>query len=81
MRRDFRAAAERDARIVELENPDASDRFAALRAKQDEFYVEGRDRASTRRSKSRSSRAASRLRLRANAERQGGAGNDLGIAL
>ena len=44
LRRDFRAAASRFARIVELEYPDASTRFAALRAKQDEFYVEGRDK-------------------------------------
>ncbi len=44
LRRDFRAAAKRFARVIDLENPDSSDRLAAMRAKQDEFYVLGRDK-------------------------------------
>ncbi len=44
MRRDFRAAAERFARIVDLENPDSSTDSRRCAAKQDEFYVEGRDK-------------------------------------
>jgi hypothetical protein len=41
--RDFPAAAKRFARIIDLENPNLSDRLAAMRAKQNELYVEGRD--------------------------------------
>jgi hypothetical protein len=43
LRRDFRAAAKRYARIIDLESPNSSDRLAAMRAKQNEFYVQGRD--------------------------------------
>ncbi len=44
LRRDFRTAAKRYARIIDLENPVPSDRFTALQAKQNELYVEGRDK-------------------------------------
>jgi tetratricopeptide (TPR) repeat protein len=44
LRRDASAAAQRVARIVALEHPDASARFAALRERQDAFYVRGRDK-------------------------------------
>ncbi len=44
LRREFRAAAKRYVRIIDLENPVPSDRFAALQAKQEELYVEGRDK-------------------------------------
>ena len=44
LRRDFRAAAKRYARIIDLEYPAPSDRLTALRAKRDEFYVLGRDK-------------------------------------
>jgi tetratricopeptide (TPR) repeat protein len=42
LRRNFVGAAKRYARIVDLENPNS--RRAALRARQDEFYIEGRDK-------------------------------------
>jgi len=41
--RDFRGAAKRFAGIIDLENPNASDKLAAMQAKQNEFYVLGRD--------------------------------------
>jgi tetratricopeptide (TPR) repeat protein len=44
LRRNFAAAAKRYACIVDLENPDSWRRLAALRARQDEFYIEGRDK-------------------------------------
>jgi tetratricopeptide (TPR) repeat protein len=45
LRRDAAAVARRIERIVAIEKPDDSTRqFAALRARQDAFYVEGRDK-------------------------------------
>jgi Trypsin-like peptidase domain len=41
--RDFRSAAKRLARIVNLENQNLSDRHEAMRAKQSELFVEGRE--------------------------------------
>ncbi len=41
--RDFRIAAKRFARIINLENSNSFDRVTALRAKQNELYVLGRD--------------------------------------
>jgi hypothetical protein len=43
LRRDFRAAAKRYARIIDLENPISTDKLATMRAKQNEFYVVGRE--------------------------------------
>ena len=44
--RKFRAAAERIACIVDLEQPNPSARFRALRGRQNEIYVEGRNKGS-----------------------------------
>ena len=81
LRRDFRAAAERHARIVELEHPDASTQFAALRAKQDEFYVEGRDKGANALLEVAIELARFELKAARDADEKGSAGNDLGIAL
>ncbi len=81
LRRDFRAAAERYARIVELENPDASARFAALAAKQDEFYVEGRDKGANASLEVAIELARFELKAARDADEKGSAGNDLGNAL
>ncbi len=81
LRRDFRAAAERVARIVEIDQPDASARFAALRAKQDEHYVEGRDRAVNASLEVAIELARLEVEAARNADERGVAGNDLGTAL
>jgi tetratricopeptide (TPR) repeat protein len=81
LRRDFRGAAERYARIVELENPDAPTRFAALRAKQDEFYVEGRDKGVNALLEVAIELARLELKAGRDANEKGSAGNDLGVAL
>src|SRR5271166_3670979 len=81
LRRDFRVAAKRVARIVEIEQPDASARLAALRAKQDEHYVEGRDRGVNASLEVAIELARLEVEAARNADERGAAGNDLGIAL
>jgi tetratricopeptide (TPR) repeat protein len=81
LRRDFRAAAERYARIVELENPDVSARFAALRAKQGEFYVEGSDKGVNALLEVAIELARFELEAARDTDEKGSAVNDLGIAL
>jgi tetratricopeptide (TPR) repeat protein len=81
LRRHFRAAAERYARIVDIENPDSSGRFAALRAKQDEIYVEGRDKGINASLEVAIELARLALKAARDADQRGAAGNDLGVAL
>ncbi len=81
LRRDFHAAAKRYARIVELENRDSSRRFAALRAKRDEIYVEGRDRGLNASLEVAIELARVELEAAHDADERGAAANDLAIAL
>ena len=81
LRRDFRAAAERYARIVELENANPSVRFEALRAKADEFFVEGRDKGVNVSLAIAIELARLTLVAARNVDERGAASNDLGNAL
>ena len=82
LRRDFQAAAaDRIARIVELEEPDAADRFGALRRKQDEYYVEGRDKGINGLLEVSIELARLALKAAPDADERGAAENDLGNAL
>jgi hypothetical protein len=81
LRRDFRAAAGRHVRIVELENPDSSRRFVALRAKQDEIYVEGRDKGVNASLEVGIELARLARESARDADERGAAGNDLAVAL
>ena len=81
LRRDFRAAAERLARIVEIEEPDAAKQFGALRRKRDEYYVEGRDKGSNASLEVAIELAFLELRAARGGSQRGVAGNDLGAAL
>jgi tetratricopeptide (TPR) repeat protein len=81
LRRDFRAAAERIARIVELEAPDAANRFEALRGKREEYHVEGRDRGINASLEVAIELARLELGAARDSDQRGAAGNDLGNAL
>jgi tetratricopeptide (TPR) repeat protein len=81
LRRHFRAAAERHARMVELENPDSSRRFAALRARQREIFTEGRDKGVNASLEVAIELARLELKAALDADQRGAAGNDLGNAL
>jgi tetratricopeptide (TPR) repeat protein len=81
LRRDFRGAAERVARIVELEEPDPLARFAALRRKQDEYDVEGRDKGINASLEIAIELARLSLKAARDTDQRGLAGNDLGLAL
>jgi tetratricopeptide (TPR) repeat protein len=81
LRRDFRAAAGRYARIVELENANPSVRFGALLAKGDEFYVEGRDKGANASLEVAIELARLSLLAARNADERGAASNNLGIVL
>jgi tetratricopeptide (TPR) repeat protein len=81
LRRDFRAAAERIARIVELEQPDVSIRFAALRRKHDEYFVEGRDKGVNASLEVAIELARLELETAQDADERGDAFSDLGQAL
>jgi hypothetical protein len=81
LRRDFRAAAERIARTVDLEKPDVAKRFAALRRKQDKYHIEGRDRGINALLEVAIELARLELKASRDADQRGVAGNDLGIAL
>ena len=81
LRRDFRAAAERYARIVELETADPSLRFRALRAKGDEFYVEGRAKGVSTSLEIAIELARLTVLAARDADERCAAGNDLAIAL
>jgi tetratricopeptide (TPR) repeat protein len=81
LRRDFHAAADRIARIVELEEPDAANRFGALCRKQDECYVEGRDKGISGSLEVSIELARLASKAARDADERGAAENDLGIAL
>ena len=81
LRRDFCAAAQRYARIVDLENPDPSRRFAALRTRHDEFFVEGRDKGVNASLEVAIELARLELKAARDADERGFAGNDLGATL
>ncbi|MBV8444065.1 MAG: trypsin-like peptidase domain-containing protein, partial [Hyphomicrobiales bacterium] len=81
LRRDFRAAAQRHARIVDLENPESSRRFAALRARQDEFYTEGRNKGANVSLEVAIELARLELIAARDADDRGAARTDLGLAL
>jgi tetratricopeptide (TPR) repeat protein len=81
LRRDFRAAAERTARIVELQTPDPGLRFKGMRVKQDEFYAEGRDKGNNASLEVAIEVALIQLQAGRDADERGLAGNDLGLAL
>jgi len=81
LRRDFRAAAQRISRIVELEQPDASARFVALRGKRDEYCVEGSDNGINASLEVAIELARLELKAARDADERSSAENDLGFAL
>jgi hypothetical protein len=82
LRRDYEGAARRYARIVELEHPDdAVARFKALRARQEEVYVAGRDLGLNNELELAIALARLCLSQATDVNQRGAAGNDLGIAL
>ena len=81
LRRDFRAAADRIARAVELDDPDIAKQFAALRRKWEEHYVEGRDKGLNASLEVAIELARLELEAAHDADQRGMAGNDLGVSL
>ncbi len=82
LRRDPQAAANRVQKIATLEHPDDADaRFEAMRARQDEFYVRGRDRGINFDLEIAIAIAWLTLETGKNANQRSSAGNDLGNAL
>lgn len=81
LRRDAAGLAQRVQRIIDLEHSDAAARFAALRARQDEFYVRGRDQGINFDLEISIDIARLALAAARDADQRGSAGNDLGTAL
>jgi tetratricopeptide (TPR) repeat protein len=82
LRRDAPAVAQRVARIASTEEPDDSTkRFEALRRRQDEFYVEGRDKGLNFSLQIAIEIAALMLHSALDVSQRGTALNHLGIAL
>ena len=82
LRRDAQAAAKRVQRIAVLEHHDEPDaQFEAMRARQDEFYLRGRDKGINFDLEIAIEVARLALDAAHNADQRSAAGNDLGLAL
>jgi tetratricopeptide (TPR) repeat protein len=82
LRRDALSAARRVEQSVAIEHPDdLAQRFRALRARQDEFFVEGRDRGANFSLQIAIEIARRSIEAARGADQDGAALNDLGTAL